>query len=180
MNNWAFYPVFVATAISMAWWTYFAWREHDPAHPVELSKFALRSKWHATAYRIFMFLCPPLFGLTGIYYVALRIEDVFALTLWMVCVLGCMFAGTFLPRGGWQTVLHNIGAYSMAVAMLGLPIRLAMLLPQASVVLSIITVLMVVCIAMGSLIRRRHYVFYEVGFIFLSHISMIVAALAVN
>jgi hypothetical protein len=29
MNDWAFWPVFVATVLSVVGWSYFLWREHE-------------------------------------------------------------------------------------------------------------------------------------------------------
>jgi hypothetical protein len=88
-----------------------------------------------------------------------------------------MLAGVFLPRDGREEIWHNIFAYTMGFAMLGLASSSVLVLPKLTSVAAIIAVSMAAVAIIGPR-RRRHYIFYELAFIFLSHASMIIIALA--
>lgn len=145
---------------------------------IELSKLAVSSRLNNVGYRIFMFLCPVLFAITGLLYVAPRLHDVVAIVLWMISVGGCIIAGIFMSQGGWRSILHNIGAYAMGIAMLGLAVRLAIVSPGLNKALWAISFIMVLLAFVGKVLQRKYYVIYEIGFIFLSHISMILVTVA--
>ncbi|QQS18820.1 hypothetical protein IPL68_02015 [Candidatus Saccharibacteria bacterium] len=143
------------------------------------SKLALRSDANAHYYRTLMWLCPILFGLTGLVFVAPRLHNWIIITLIMTTVLCCMVAGVFLPRGGLEEILHNIFAYTMGVAMLGLALVSALVLPKYTIVAGIIATVMAAIAIVGPR-HRRHYIFFELAFIFLSHGSMILIALSIR
>jgi hypothetical protein len=179
MNEWALYPVFVATGLSVLGWAYYIRREHDAAHPVELSKFAVRNRANTVYYRTFMWLCPLLFAVTGLWYVWPSLRSPFVVLLWLLSCVFCMLAGVFLPRGGWRERLHDMFAYGMGLAMLALAFGAAWSIPRFSVLAWLVALAMAVIAIVGPH-RRSQYIFYEVAFIYLSHFTMILIALAVK
>jgi hypothetical protein len=179
MNSWALYSVFVATVLSVGGWSYFVWREHDAVHPVELSMLAVRNKANATYYRTFMWLCPPLFAITGWWYVAPRVHNGLLVALWLISCGCCMLAGVFLPRAGKQEQLHDIFAYTMGIAMLALAFVAAWAVPKYSLAMWFVAFTMA-AVAIAGPRLRHHYIFYELGFIYFSHLSMVLVTFAVS
>ena len=177
MNRLVFCPVFVATALSVGGWAYFVWREHDAAHPVELSKLAVRNRANAIYYRTFMWLCPLLFAITGWWHVAPRVDNILLVALWLISCSCCMLAGVFLPKGGKPERLHDIFAYAMGLAMLALAFVAAWAVSSIAVWF---VAFAMAAIAITGPRLRHHYIFYELGFIYLSHASMVLITLAVR
>ncbi|MFZ1249409.1 MAG: hypothetical protein WAQ24_03740 [Candidatus Saccharimonadales bacterium] len=179
MNDWTLYPVFVATTLSVGGWAYFVWREHDAAHPVELSKLAVRNRANATYYRILMWLCPLLFAITGWWYVAPRVGNTLLVAMCLISCGCCMLAGVFLPKGGKPERLHDIFAYTMGFAMLLLAFVAAWVVPKYSLAMWLVALTMTILAIAGPRLRH-HYIFYELGFIYLSHLSMILITLGAS
>lgn len=179
MASWALYPVFIATFLSVTGWIYFMWRWHDVDRHTPLSIRATRSRAHATYYRTLMLACPLLFTITALWFVAPRTTNIALVVLWLIATISCIFTGIFLPTDSHrEKMLHDVFAYTMAAAMLVLAYTAAITLPSFSVVLWLTATTMTLIALVGTH-RKNHYVLYEMGFIFLSHFSMIIITLTV-
>jgi len=176
MSNWAFYPVFVGTIISIIGWITFVRREHDSTNPVTLSMLAARKRENIQYFRLILWVCGPLFGLTAIFFIAPHLQ-LPILTALLTLMVGLeMLVGVFPPVDTKQKMIHEIIAYAMAVCMLASGIMLAVWLPHFAWVEWILIGLMLMC-AVVALSRRTAFIFYELGFIFMSHLTLVVAAL---
>lgn len=89
-----------------------------------------------------------------------------------------MMAGIFLPTHGREKLLHTFFAVIMGLAMLALVVAGAIVAPRYHAVLWLIFVVMAALAIIGPR-QKRHYIVYELDFMFLSHVSMVVIALAV-
>ena len=88
-----------------------------------------------------------------------------------------MLVGVFPPVDKMQKMIHEIIAYAMALSMAVAGVMLALSLPRFGWMEWLLVGLMLVC-ATFAVSRRTAFIFYELGFIFMSHITLVVAALA--
>ena len=177
MDSWAFYPVFVGTIISIIGWVAFVRREHDAMNPATLSMLAARKRENIRYFRLILWVCGPLFGLTAIFFIAPHLQLPF-LTSVLILMVGLeMLVGVFPPVDKMQKMIHEIIAYAMALSMAVAGVMLALSLPRFGWMEWLLVGLMLVC-ATFAVSRRTAFIFYELGFIFMSHITLVVAALA--
>lgn len=177
MNEWTLYPVWIATALSIVGWLYFVHREYAVDRPTTLSDLSTRSRKTRLYFRTLMLVCPLLFAITGLWFVHCRLENTTITALWLTTIFCCMMAGIFLPTHGREKLLHTFSAVIMGLAMLALAAAGAVIVPRYNAVLWLIFVVMAALAIIGPR-QKRHYIMYELGFIFLSHVSMVVIALA--
>lgn len=179
MNNWAFYPVFIGTIISIFGWVIFVRREHDAANPATLSELAARKRESIRYFRLVLWVCGPLFGLTALLFIAPRLQ-LPVLTALMLLMVGLeMLVGVFPPTDKHRKTIHEIVAYAMAAVMALTGVMLALSLPRFAWTEWLLVGLLLVCSAVV-VSRRTVFIFYELGFIFMSHMTLIVAALALR
>ena len=177
MNNWAVYPAFIATCLSMWLWLRFVRAEHDSKAPMTLSE--LGTSKNSRYFRAVLWICGPLFGVTILFYIAPRLDNIFVIVPLIGTVALEILTGVFLPRGKVERALHEVSAYGMAFFMLTSVIATALVIPRFAWIQWVLAVLMFSA-AFLAIISRNRFIYYELCFIFLSHITILVAALAVR
>ena len=136
----------------------------------------LGTRRNARYFRLVLWICGPLFGITIVYYLTPKITDLW-ITFSLIAVVICeIFTGIFLPRSRTGIVLHGIAAYGMAVCMLLGAVGLALSVPSFAWIVWVLTGVMLVCATMATM-KHGKFLFYELMFIFLSHASIVVACL---
>lgn len=175
MNEWSLYPAVVGTLLSILLWTRFVAREYDEKHPMTLSELGTRR--NAQYFRLVLWTCGPLFGLTIIYYLSPKITDAWVIFTLIAVVICEIFTGIFLPRSKRDVILHGIAAYGMAICMLVGAAGLALSVPNSAWIVWILTGAMLACAIMATM-KHGKFLLYELMFIFLSHASIVVACLA--
>lgn len=179
MDSWALYPVFIGTVISMFGWGYFVLKRYDNS-PKTLSELAAISRENILYFRLILWICGPLFVLTAIFYMAHRLPNQFLLWLWLATVVLEILVGVFPPINQRQKFLHEVIAYSMAAFMFATGAILAITLPGLYGTIEWLLVGAMVIFALAGLLHRNKFVYYELGFIFASHLTMVVATIAVS
>ncbi len=175
MNEWSFYPVFVGTFLSIVLWLRFVVREHSIGTQITLSE--LGANRNANYFRFVLWLCGPLFGLTAIFYIFPRIGSPLVGLLIITTIVLELLVGMFLPLNKRHKSLHELIAYGMGLCMFASALGLAFTLPRFGWLQAIFVVAMIAC-AIGMAVNKRHFIFYEVAFIFISHFTMITAAVS--
>lgn len=179
MNSWALYPIFIGTIISIIGWVHFVKQKYDHS-PKTLSELAATDAENIRYFRIILWICGPLFGLTVMFFMAKRIDDAFLVTLWMAIVVLEILVGVFPPDTKPKKLLHEIIAYGMAFLMFYAGILIALKINGVAAILEWTLVGCMVIFALGGYFHRSRYIYYELAFIFSSHLSMIVAAVALQ
>lgn len=116
MNNWAFYPVFIGTAISIVGWSYFVIKNYDNS-PKTLSELAATTPKNIQYFRTILWICGPLFGITALFYLAPRVNSSLLVVLWLIVVVLEILVGVIPPTSKRKKLIHEIIAYSMAFFM---------------------------------------------------------------
>ncbi|QQS21651.1 hypothetical protein IPM09_03980 [Candidatus Saccharibacteria bacterium] len=177
MNNWALYPVIVGTIFSMILWIKFVLDEHEKGSRLTLSELATQK--NLRYFRTVLWLCGPLFALSTLYYIGPRIGNGYVTLLLITIVELELLVGVVPPRRSYERLAHSIIAYLMGFLMLVATCVFAIVLPRYQLAEAIIGGIMLVVILYGWM-RRRDFIYFEITYIFLSHISFVVAALAVT
>lgn len=175
MNYWALYPAVLGTFLSIILWGLFVSREHTVGRPVTLSELGVER--NVKYFRLILWICGPLFGLTAIFYIIPQLHSAVVSALLLGIIFLELFAGVFLPVNSRGRTLHNIVAYTMGLVMFLGGIGFALVLPRFNLLELAFVFAMFVC-SIGMAVHRRHYIFYELIFIFLSHFTIVTAALA--
>lgn len=169
--------VSLGTILSMAGWVWFVFNNHNLNQPATLSELAARSPKNRQYFRLILWVCGPLFGI-GTVVMASSLDSQLLVTLWLLAVVLELLTGVFVPSNKRHTRLHNVVAYGMAVCMWLSAIVAAVILTEVSLVLWLLLGIMTVCAVCASL-QRNQFVFYELGFLFSAHLTMVVSAVAV-
>jgi hypothetical protein len=180
MSQWTFYPAFFGTFISIISWTYLTKKEHLKHIPRTLSEIASEKPESLRYYRIILWVCGPLFALTTLLYIVPRIANpVFVGLVSSITILSEMLLGIFTAKRGKVTI-HDLIANLMGLMMIASAFVFALGLKGTyrytesgvGLTLSILAIL--------TIVDSRRYIFYELPFIYLAHISVLVAAIALR
>ena len=174
MNSWAIYPAFIGTVLSVLGWSYFVARHHNVHQPVTLSELAARRHDTIKYFRTILWICGPLFLITILLYIAPLLHSTWLAVLWVMIVFAEICLGIFPPVSKQSRVIHNIFAYIMAVGMLLSAVMMALIVPRYNVLL-VITVVIMILFSLPTKYNLTNYIYYELGYIFLSHISIIIS-----
>ncbi len=178
MTSWTFYPAFVATLLSVTLLTRLAIQEHDSQKPRTLSELAASDTRLLRQFRMILFVCGTLFSISIFFYIAPAVENSWLIAVvWLIAYLGEILLAIF-PATSQNPKLHNIPAYTMGLAMNIMPFVLATNLDGVYAVSELlIGVVMFPLIPLANL-QRHKFLQYELPFIYLSHLSILVALVA--
>lgn len=176
MNEWAFYPVIIGTILSVILWLRFIKREYNVSQPGTLSEIAARKEESIRYFRAVLWICGPMFGMTAVFFVAPRSPDQILLAVWLIAVVLEMLVGVFPPISPRMKLAHELIAYAMGAAMFIVVILLAFGSGELAWLQGIMAILMLLFVG-ASFVDKTRYLHYELGFIFSSHLTMVIAAI---
>lgn len=181
MNSPVFYTAFMGTILSMTLLSYLAWKEHNPDSPRTLSQLAAQNKRLVWWFRIALWTCGTLFAITMYGLIIPTSKNHTALFIaWTVYYTCELLLALFPARGTIEKYLHNVFSYSMGGAMLVVAFLFAADfsgIPQFIEASITLTMVLLGCL---TYIDKKRFIFYELPFIYLSHISILVAAIALH
>jgi hypothetical protein len=169
----------VATAGSIIGLTLFAKSAFDSRSTRTLSEMAATSPGRMLAFRAILLPCSALFLITLVWYVApISRTPALVIVPALAMCLSEMVLAIIPAKGGWEGTTHNSLAYVMGASMYAL-VTLFWISSQGGLRLTegTIAVLMTL-LFFGTTLDRRRFVFYELPYIYLSHISIVAVALA--
>jgi hypothetical protein len=179
MTDWTFYPAFLATIVSIIGLSRIAVKYHDKDRPRSLSELGASEQLLLVHFRNILLFCGSLFAITVLGFIAPRAPH----TDWVIFFGSLMVGGELLaaiiPARKDTIVTHNILAYTMAVGMLGLAIIFWIDVSPDSLLALLLAIGMS---ALGTLtmLDKTRFLFYELGFVFASHFSILIAAIALH
>jgi hypothetical protein len=103
----------------------------------------------------------------------------FVAVAWTVTLLSEVFLGVF-PAIGHTRRLHEMLALSMAVGMLATAFLFAWSLQGGFMPAELLLALTMCVLALGITVNRRNFIYYELPFIFLAHISILITVIALR
>jgi hypothetical protein len=177
----SFYAAFVGTIISVVGWAYLARKKHNHDQPLPLSYLFISSRRALIFSRVMLWVCGLLFAITLYFFIAPRIpHGSYVLISWSIALLCEVMVGIF-PASGKTEPLHNIIAFIMGFGFLVLAVVFSLNLSGLySTTESILTAAMVVLGALGVIYYKTRFLFFELPYIWVSHITVLVAALALR
>lgn len=141
---------------------------------------ALANKKTLRQFRTILWVCGSLIAVTLLFFIAQRLHSDLLYQLWAVTWVCELLTGVIPTRGGWLYMLHSAFAYGMALGFFITAAYFAYHFTGGYQLLSTgIFVLMSIMI-LSTFVDRKHFLFYELSYIFLSHIGVIIAALALK
>ena len=180
MPVWTFYPAFAGAIISMIALTRIAWHEHDRDQPRTLSELAAAEARLLKQFRNVLWLCGSLFAITAYWFIVPRINH----APWVIFAWSLTFAPEMLlariPERGKTRRLHDLLAEAMGAGMLLLAFVFWRNLHGTYADGELAIALVMSALAVLTVLDRRRFIFYELPFIYWSHFSLLVAALALR
>ena len=179
MNLLVFYSAFLGTFLSMTLLTYLVWKEHNPELPRTLSQLAAQNRKLVNWFRTVLWVCGTLFAITMFWHVIPGVRYHTAqLIAWSIYYACELLLALFPARGTIEKLLHNFFSYTMGIAMLVTAFLFTFNLTGCYRSIEIgITAIMTILAALTYFDKKR-FIFYELPFIYLSHLSILVAAVA--
>ena len=174
MKDWPLYISMFATATSVAGLTRIAFHTYDKKQPHTLSELATAQDYLLRRFRTILWFCGTLFSV-AMYGSIIPASGYSAwlFAAWTAVYGGNLLAGT-LPAKGATKRSHELSAQLMAVGMLA--VAFIFWLDSHSAIQLAITIAMTL-LGFATFLDTKRFIFYELPFLYLSHISIIVAAI---
>jgi hypothetical protein len=181
MSNWTFYPIFAGTLVSLLGLTRIAvlTQQNNTRHQ-SLSELAASDDKLLSHFRSILIICGVLFAITTFGFIAPRSNDHSLVYIFGALMIGGELLASLIPAKGNCLKLHLMLALIMALGMFGL--SATFWLKQAgalSNIEAVFTAILGISCTL-SVADRSRYLIYELVFIFSSHFSLLVAAVALK
>jgi hypothetical protein len=178
MTMLTFYAAFLASVLSITGLSWIAIKEFDKRQPRTLSELAAAQEHLLNHFRRTLFVCGTLFAVTVYGYLVPRISSSGLLaTAWTLTYLGNILAA-IIPARDKTIKYHYLSAQAMAIGMLLMAYIFAASLPGGYSEVEVYISAAMSLLGIMTFIDKSRFIIYELSFIFLSHISILVAALA--
>lgn len=176
----AAYPVFVGTILSIISLTRLARREYMSGVVHTMSQLGGKHAKALRDFRAILWVCGTLFSITVLFFISPRLDSLVMTIVWSLTYICEVALGVVPDHPGWKSRWHNIFAYGMALGFLITAVYFCFALQGIYQILSVfILVGMVGSVALTA-INRKYFLFYELGYIYLSHIGIVIATLALR
>ena len=177
--SWIAYPAIVATIISVICLSYLALRKHVAKHPRTLSELAVDSVRSLTYFRLVLWLCGSLFAVTMYGYVIPNLKLAIPQTIaWSVTYLSEVLLAC-VPAVGKGRNVHLALATLMGLGMLSSAWVFVFSVTGNFAVIELVLASTMTVLVVGTVVDKKRYIFYELPFIFLAHISILTAVFSI-
>lgn len=177
---WTFYTVFLGTIGSIVAHGYFAISKHDSENPKTLSELAAAERHLLIRFRWTVLGFSSLMAITVYWFIVPRNSYALAQSLaWSLEYLGG-FLMAVVPAKDKLLKLHNTFAQSMAVGMLSLAYLFLPALEGYYFGFGLACALAMTLFGIATVFDKKRYIFHEMTFIFISHITICIAALGLR
>jgi hypothetical protein len=177
----SFYAAFLAVFLSVIGNGYLVLRTYDARRQRPLCKLAIESNKALNYFRTVLWSCGILFAITLFYFIVPRIEHrSYVLLAWVVTFICEMAMGVFSARGTIELRIHNFFSSIMAVGMFALALVFAVSLHGTFAKTEVSVAVVMFILGILALVHYQRYLFYELPYVFLSHVTILVAAVALR
>jgi hypothetical protein len=181
MSELIFAAAFVGTFLSVTLNSSLAWKEHHPDHPRSFSQLVAQTKELVKWFRIVSAVVASLFAVTMYFFVVPNILYGTAMfVVWSVYYASELLLAIFPERGTIEKQLHSLFAYSMAFAMLATTFIFILSFKGRVRALEIAILIGMMLLGVLTRVDNKRFLFYELPFIYLSHASILIAALTLK
>lgn len=174
----AYAAAFLATIISIAGHTRTVLKYHDRENPISLSELAAAQETLLNRFWVILWTCGTLFAVTVYLFIVPRISHAaFVAVAWSVTYVGNLVAA-IIPARDRTFKYHNLAAQLMGLGMVTLAYSFWFNLGGMASIVEMVISLVMSALGILTFIDKKHFVFYGLAFVFLSHISIVIAAVA--
>lgn len=180
MTNWTAYAAFIATAISIVGLSRLAIQGHLKETPRTLSELAAAEQVLLVRFRNILIVCGLLFGVTVFGFLTPHSANAPLIALFGSLMIGGELLASLIPDRNKTKFIHAAMAQIMAVGMLGLAF-LFWFGTKGTYYWIEMSLAILMC-GLGALtwFDKKNYIFYELGFIFCSHFTILIAVIALS
>jgi hypothetical protein len=177
MKNVAVFSSVLATLISVIALSHLALSGHDRKKPRTLSELVAIQDRLLRRFRNILWLCGTLFSVAMYgYAISVSPYPVWLFIAWTAVYLGDVLTG-IVPARGTTRGLHEIFAQLMAIGMIGTACIFCLSLDGVGSIIEFSIFGTMLLLASATFVDTRRFIFYELPFLYLSHISIIVFVL---
>lgn len=176
----SFYTVFIGTILSIVSLSYLAIKEYKSGESRTLSELGGLHDQALQQFRAILWICGTLFTITMLFFIAPRLQSPFMYVIWLATYACEVLLGIFPAHKGIKGKLHNIFAFTMAAGFLITSIYFTLRLDGIYQTIMWVILVIFTILALLALADKKRFLFYELAFIYLSHISICVAALSLR
>jgi hypothetical protein len=175
-----YYAAFIGTIGSIVAHGYLAISEHDHENPKTLSELAAAERHLLIRFRWTVLGFSTLLAITVYWFIAPRNSYGLLQSLtWSLEYLGGFLMAVVPARDKFLS-LHNIFAQAMALGMLVLAFSFLPALHSFYFILGLVLALTMALFGIATVLDKKHYLVHEISFIFISHITICIAALGLR
>ena len=181
MHVLAVYIVLIAIVISTIGLNLLVAKGYKPSKANTLSELVAQRATLLWEFRIVLWICVILFSLALFLYI-IPYAPRSHIWLYVVSIYVCItevLASLFPAKGRWL-FLHNVSAKSMAAAMVVLTVLFANALNGGPRQIEGILAASLAILLVAANLDYKHFIYYEMPFLFISHLSILIAALAIR
>ena len=176
-----FYAAFLGTFLAITILTYLAWKEHNPDLPRSISGIAAQNRRLVNWFRVVTVVVSTLFTVTMYFFIVPKIQYGAALfVVWTICYASDQLLALFPERGTIERQLHTFFGYTLALGFLATTIIFILSFSGSYRVTEIGILVCMLILGVLTRLDRKRFIFYELPFIYLSHVSILVAAVALK
>lgn len=177
---WTLYPAFLGTIVSIISLSHIALSEHDRSSPKTFSELVAAERHLLFRFRWISILCSTLLAITVYWFIAPRSSYGLAQSLaWSLEYLGGMLMLTF-PAKDKFLALHTVCAQAMAIGMFVLACLFLPVLDGSYFNLGLVCAIAMTVFGVATIIDKGRFIIHELAFIFISHITICIAALGLR
>ena len=180
MQPFAFYPVFIGTILSIVSLTFLARHEYEAGEAKSLSQLGGGHSKALGQFRAILWVCGTLFSITVLFFIAPRLHSLFMYIVWAITYTFEVLLGIVPDHPGKKHWWHCLFSYGMALGFLITAIYFAVKLPEGYQLISVYVLAAMVGMVATVGFDKKRFLFYELGYIYLSHIGIVIAALALR
>jgi hypothetical protein len=181
MPPFVFSAAFLGTFLSVTFLSFLAYREHNPESPRSFSKLVAEKRRLVNWFRVASAVCPTLCAVTLYALVVPNVRHASALFVsWTIFYVSELLLAIFPERGAIEKQLHSFFAYTMGAALIVSALIFIFALDDSYKFIEVGITMVMLSLATLTQLDRKRFIFYELGFIYSSHVSLLVAAVAVK
>lgn len=175
----AFILSLIATLGSVVFLTKIAASTHTPAAPKSLSERATLETALLVRFRKTLLVCSTLFAIAIYFFIAPAAEHSWwIIVAWTMEYIGVIIAA-ILPAKGKTFHAHVAVAQCMGIGMLLLAFAFWKNTTGVGSTIELVLALIMTAFALLTYLDKRRYIFHELIFIYLSHFTIVLAALLI-
>ena len=153
---------------------------HTPTAPRSLSERAVLEGLLLQRFRNTLLICSTFFAISIYVFIAPHTRHGwFIASSWTIAYLGVIFAA-LLPAHGKTFRAHTVAAQGMGVGMLLLAYVYSQSFTGLSGGVELAFSILMTIFALLTYLDKSRYIFHELGFLYLNHLTIVVAALSLK